>query len=40
MNLEFEKALQKKRIVKFPAGKKQVKRKMEAAEEDLREARD
>ena len=38
MNVEFQKAIEKKRILRFPAGKRQVKKELEEAENDLTEA--
>jgi uncharacterized protein (UPF0332 family) len=40
VNLEFRKALEKKRILPFSRGKTLVARELEGAEEDLREAAD
>jgi len=40
MNLEFQKALQKKRILSFSKGKTQVRKELAAAEDDLNEAKD
>ncbi len=38
MNIEFQKAIEKKRILPFPQGKRQVKKEIEEAESDLAEA--
>lgn len=40
MNLEFQKALEKKRILHFAKGKTLIQRELEAAEDDLKEAKD
>lgn len=40
MNQEFKKALEKKRIVPFPPGRKLIEKELQAAEQDLREAKD
>jgi len=40
MNIEFQKALEKKRILPFAQGKQQLTKELEAAEDDLREALD
>ena len=40
MNLEFQKALEKKRILNFSKGKVLVKKELRAAEDDLSEAKD
>lgn len=40
MNLEFQKALEKKKILHFSKGKTLVKKELEAAEDDLNEAKD
>jgi len=40
MNLEFQKALEKKRILYFNRGKMLIKKELEAAESDLNEASD
>ena len=37
MNIEFQKAIEKKRILPFPQGKRQVKKEIEEAESDLAE---
>ena len=39
-NLEFQKALEKKRILKFSRANELVKKELEAAEDDLKEAKD
>jgi len=38
MNIEFQKAIEKKRILHFAQGKRQVKKELEEAENDLAEA--
>ncbi len=38
MNIEFQKAIEKKRILHFAQGKRQVKREIQEAENDLTEA--
>ncbi len=38
MSIEFQKAIEKKRILCFPQGKRQVKKELEEAENDLSEA--
>ena len=40
MNIEFQKALEKKRIIPFTRGKKLVKSEIESAQDDLKEAED
>ena len=40
MNLEFQKALEKKRILHFSKGKALIKKELEAAKDDLNEAKD
>lgn len=40
MSSEFQKALDKKKILKFPKGKFLVKKELKAAKDDLEEARD
>ncbi|MCK5451150.1 MAG: hypothetical protein KAI70_05245 [Candidatus Omnitrophica bacterium] len=40
MNTEFQKALDKRRILKFPQGKKLIKKKLTQAIDDLDEAID
>lgn len=40
MNLEFQKALEKKRILYFSKGKTLIKKELEAAKDDLNEAKD
>ena len=40
MNTEFQKALDKKRILKFPQGKKLIKKELAQANDDLNEATD
>lgn len=40
MNLEFQKALEKKRILHFSKGKALTKKELEAAKDDLNEAKD
>ena len=39
MNLEFQKALEKKRILHFSKGKALIKKELEAAKDDLNEAK-
>jgi hypothetical protein len=38
MSIEFQKAIEKKRILRFAQGKKQVKKELKEAENDLSEA--
>lgn len=38
MNIEFQKAIEKKRILHFAQGKRQVKKELQEAENDLAEA--
>jgi chaperonin cofactor prefoldin len=40
INLEFQKALEKKRILHFSKGKALIKKELEAAKDDLNEAKD
>ncbi len=40
MNLEFQKALEKKRILPFSKGKALIRKELEAAKDDLNEAKD
>jgi len=40
MNLEFQKALQKKKLLPFSRGKMLIKKELKAAEDDLNEAKD
>lgn len=40
INIEFQKALEKKKLLPFEKGKKLVKKELRSAEDDLREAKD